>query len=283
MAADPLSDFVMNNGHRLDQISKRLGSYQPQAVDREVMRAWLRQFDPADFDLVLRVLETVQFYGIARLQQMMFELHRAIKVRLAIDGYRGNDNLIYLPLGETAASGQQIISMFRNINKIWRTTASLAQSVELPDLLYEAEKDNRTLVLVFLDDFIGTGATVCDFWAEILQQLGVRRSQPLYIATAVACEIGMERIQNETPFQIIPLHIVQPRHLLLDSDQFTAEEKARVVNYCAAVGNPPLGIGGLGALVAFAHGAPNNTLAILRGSKRQGNWVGILPRYEDLP
>jgi hypothetical protein len=282
-AADPLSEFITNNRIRIDQMCRRFGTYQPQHVDRERIRAWLNQFRPDDFDLALRVLETVQFYDVARLQDMLFHLHRVIKVRLALDGYRGNDNLVYLPVAGAGESGQVILAQYRNVNRLRNTTARLAQVLELFDLLFEAESLGRELVLVFVDDFIGTGKKICDFWNEVLTQLILRPSQAAYIAVPVACQTGIERIELETPLQVIPLHIVQPRHLLMDSDQFSDPEKNRIVEYCETVGNPPLGIGKLGVLVAFDHSIPNNTISILRGSKRQNHWPGILPRFDDLP
>jgi hypothetical protein len=282
MAADPLSAFLENNDGRTEGIVTTFGSYQPRPVDRERLRAWLRQFRPADYDLALRVLENTQFYDTQRIQRLMADLHGQVKVQLANDGFRTLENVAFLALGRVGESGHEIFTRYRNINRLYRTPAMLPQLLELQQILFEAEAESRDLALVFLDDFIGTGRQVTDYWNEVLSQM-IRPTQPLYLATIAACPDGIDKIVRETPFQVIPAHIVQNRHLFPLSDLFTDPEKATITDYCETVGNPPMGIGGLGAMLAFAHGCPNNAVAILRGSKSQRHWRGILPRFDDLP
>lgn len=282
MTANPLSDFIEQHDPRVEGVVRRFGSYQPQSVDREKLRLWLRQFEPTDYDLILRVLENVEFYDLAWQQNLLRALHRAVRTEANNDGFRKLENLVFVPIGETAESGHEIITRYRNVNRINNTNARLAQVLELPELLYQASKDGKNLALIFLDDFIGTGKNVSDYWKNVLSQY-IYPTQPMYVGTLVACSVGLRKVEEETPLRVIPVHIVQPRHLLNDTDRFTPAEKYRIRAYCDRVGNPPLGIGDLGVMVAFAHGCPNNTLSIIRGSKRQDHWRGILPRYGDLP
>ena len=280
--ADPLAAFCEVNQERFDALIENLGSYQPQAVDLVRIRRWVRQFDAADYDLAIRVVENVVFYDLTRLQRLLRTLHREIRTLLAEEGYRQLENLIFVPIGVTAESGQVIAAMYRNINRLQQSNARFAQVVELQGVLYNAQTAGEKVALVFLDDFIGTGLTVTDFWKDVLSQ-HVYPTQPMFLGTAVACQDGINKIEAETPLRVIAVHLVQNMHLLPHSDRFSAPEKQQIELYCRQVGNPPLGIGGLGLMLAFAHGCPNNVLAILRGSKAQRHWKGILPRFDDLP
>lgn len=282
MSADPLSDFLVRNDNRIEEIVRKLGSYQPQAVSREKLRLWLEQFEAQDYDLLIRVLENIEFYDLSRLQNLLRALHRAIRTQASNDGFRNLENLVFAPMGETAESGQEIIKRYRDVNRINNTKAKLAQIIELPKLLYEANKAGEKLAVVFLDDFIGTGSQVSGYWKNVLSQY-IYPTQTMYVGALVACDVGIIKIEGETPLRVIPVHIVQDRHLFETTDRFTPAEKYRLRSYCDRIGNPPLGIGELGVMVAFAHGCPNNTLSIIRGSKRQHQWRGILPRFEDMP
>lgn len=281
MAADPLSDFFERNNDRIETVVNTFRSYQPRPVDRDGLRLWLRQVDADDYDLTLRVLENTQFYGVQRIQGLMADLHQQVRVQLANDGIRRSENLAFLALGRVGESGHEIYTRYRNINRLSNGPYMLPQLLELGDLLYAAETESREIALVFLDDFVGTGKQVSDYWRDVLSQI-IEPTIPVYLATIAACDIGIERIVKETPFQVITSHLIQNRHLFPLSDRFTDQEKARILLY-NDIGNPPLGIGGLGVMLAFAHGCPNNSLAILRGSKSQRHWRGILPRFDDLP
>lgn len=282
MAADLLNMFWEQNSDRLDTIATTFGSYQPQAVNDTRLRLWLRQFQPFHYDVGLRIVEAVDFYASDRLHILLKDLHKDIRTQLASEGFRKLEDFVFVPVGETGESGQEILTRYRNINKIDRTNARLAQVVELQQLLFDLASANRSAALVFLDDFVGTGKKVTDFWNDVLSQ-HISPSQSMYLGVAVACRQGLEKIQAETPLRVIPVHIVQPRYFLDTTNRFTAVEKALITEYCERVGNPSLGVGKLGLMLAFVHGCPNNVLSILRGSKRQRQWKGILPRYEDLP
>jgi hypothetical protein len=282
MVTDPLSVFFEQNGDRIDELVRRLGSYQPQSVDRERLRVWLRQVDSQDYELLLRILEAMDFYDLPRLHNLLRTLHRTIRAQTISDGFTRLENLVFVPMGETAESGQEIIRRYRDVNRIESSNARLAQVIELPKILYEANKAGEKLAVVFLDDFIGTGLQVTSYWRQVLSQY-IHPTQPMYVGTVAACDVGKEKVEAETPLRVIVVHRVQDRHLFEPTDRFTVAEKYRIRSYCDQVGNPPLGIGEIGVLLSFAHGCPNNTLSIIRGSKRQKHWKGILPRFGDLP
>jgi uracil phosphoribosyltransferase len=282
MSADLLSEFCLANHDRIEAVVTALGSYQPQAVDTNRFQIWLRQLQPPHYEIGLRLIENVEFYAVARLHTVLRELHTELKVQLATDGFRDNKDLVFVPVGTTGESGQEILTRYRNVNRIHQTNASLAQVVELQQLLYTAASEGREMAVIFLDDFVGTGKKVTDFWTDVLSQ-NIVPTQAMYLGVAVACTQGVNNIQAQTPFRVVPVHMIQPRTSLLTSNRFTDAERESIIDYCRRVGNPPLGVGGLGLMLAFTHGCPNNVISLLRGSKRQRHWKGILPRFDDLP
>jgi hypothetical protein len=281
MIPNPLLDFIVAEHERLDEIVLKFGSYQPRDVTLQRLQIWLQQFRPEEFALALRVLEAVEFYDLARLHKLLRSLHTELRTVTAEAGFRKPENLVFCPIGNTGESGHEIVRRYRDVNGILRTNAKLAEVMDLPRIIYEAEKAGLKLAVVFLDDFIGTGKTVSDYWNEVLSQY-IRPDQPMFLGTAVACIPGIDRIHQETPLLTSAVHHVQNAHLLFQSAHFTEAERYTIRTYCDQVGNPPLGVGGLGVMLAFAHGCPNNALAILRGSKKQKAWRGILPRFNDI-
>jgi hypothetical protein len=280
-APDELWEFLENNTHRVDAVTDRLGVYQPQSVDRARLLSWLRKFDPDDYDLAFRSLESVDFYPLPRLQPVLRSLYVDIRTTLHEDGFRPAQ-IVFVPAGDMAASGSEILNRFRNVNRLERTTVTFAALQQIPEILYRAQTEERQMAVVFLDDFVGTGSQIVDFWNKAVSSL-IHPAQPMYCGVAVACPDGIQRIEKETPIRAIPSHLLQPRHFLLTSNQFTVAEKDRLRHYCKQIRNLALGFGKLEVLFAFAHSIPNNSLAIFRGNKGQRGWPGILPRYEDLP
>jgi hypothetical protein len=107
---------------------------------------------------------------------------------------------------------------------------------------------------------------------------------PAYLVLVAAHRTGIQRIESETPLKLFPVHTLGPREQLMESAcrHFSAQEKNTIKRYCDESGNEPLGFGDLGLLVSFSYGTPNNSVSVIRGSKRQSPWRGLLPRYEDL-
>jgi hypothetical protein len=135
---------------------------------------------------------------------------------------------------------------------------------------------------VLLDDFIGTGEQLEDYWNQVLIQVIPPPHEGVYIATLAACNDGVVRVQQKTPLRVITAHYVPTNAQLHANPNFNDAEKNRIRTYCGAIGNLPFGFGDLELLVAFMHSCPDNAPSILRGAKNQRKWVGILPRFGDL-
>ena len=280
--ADLLQTFCVAHDARIDTLIQTFGAYQPQAVNRAKLFQWLGQFDAAHYALALKLFETVEYYDLPRTHALLRQLHPAIKAQLKGDGF-AMDDVYFVGLGAAGKSGHEIAYRYRVLNRVELARMKLVP--ELPDIIYEAATKGKRLAVVFLDDFIGSGKTVTDYWGLLTQILSIPPRPAMYVGCCVACELGIERIEAipTAPFQVVAVHNVPDRLMLGRSNVFTNTEKQIIRQYCVQVGNQAQGFGNIELMLAFAHGAPNNTLSALRGSKGQNPWRGILPRFNDLP
>jgi hypothetical protein len=282
VALDQLRRFFDENGERLQSLVGTLGTYQPRPVTRDTIWDWLRQFDEVDYELLVRLLESVQYYDIARINALLRELHRAVRGQLSHDGFAQTKRTIYAPTGEAGSSGHEIFRRYRDVNRLQQTAATLALVPDLQQLVVAAQKDGVSIAIVLLDDFIGTGVQVRDYWRDVLTQVIPSPLPALYLVTVAACDDGVAMIQNETPLRVVTAHYA-PNAAYLARANFTEDERNRIRGYCEAIGNQPFGFGDLELILSFTHGSPDNTISILRGARRQRRWKGILPRFDDLP
>src|SRR5262249_37912802 len=152
---------------------------------------------------------------------------QSVRTTLADDGFRRYDQFVFIPVGHIAESGQEIATRYRNVNRLMNTNARFAYVSEIRELVFAGEKDGRTIALVFLDDFIGTGTQARSFWTDVLSSL-VHPSHPMYFGAAVACREGIDLIEAETPFRVTAVHYVQDIHFLTKTNRFSDAEKNRI-------------------------------------------------------
>lgn len=281
MALEQLRKFFDENGQRLQSVVDTFGTYQPQPVTRGALWDWLRQVEEGDYELLIRVIEGVQYYDIARINALLRELHRAVRQQLINDGFSQTKRTIFAPAGGAGTSGQEIFRRYRDVNKLQGTPARMALVSELQPLVIAAQTAGDPIAIVLLDDFIGTGVQVRDYWSDVLTQLIPPPLPALYFVTVAACNDGVVLVQKETPLRVVTGHYI-PDVAYLSVTPFTDEERNRIRSYCGAIGNQPFGFGDLELLLAFTHGCPDNVISLLRGAKKQRKWRGILPRFGDL-
>lgn len=279
MASAQFNDFCSARAQVIDELVNQFADYEPTGgFDRPRFFRWLMRFQTQHLGMALKFAEAVQYYGTHRISGLMPALRSLIETQIAQEGVQQN-SVFYVPLGRTAESGQDIVRKYRNVNKLHGLKKQFIQPNDLPEAIHGSGEP----AIFFLDDFIGTGKQVCDQWRDLLSQL-VYDFWPLYVAVLAAFPDGMKRIEDETPLRVLPVHTLSSRNQLLESGNraLTSHDKQTLLRYCQQVGNHPLGHGDIGALVSFAHGTPNNSASIIRGSAGQRDWPGLLPGWEDL-
>ncbi len=282
MPSDPLQHFFDKNGQRLSAVAEKFGAYQPQPVTRSTLWDWLRQVEPQDYELLIRLAECVHYYDVPGMSMALRQLHRAIRDQLIADGIPQIRRMVFVPPGEPGESGHEILRRYRNVNSLQQTSARLKLVPQLQEVVVEAQEASEGLAVIFLDDFVGTGDQIERYWREVLVQVIPPPLPALYIGTIAACDEGVIKVQSATPLKVIPVHFTPAVAHLRTCPRFTDAEKDRLRQYCGAIGNQPFGYGNLELLLAFTHGSPDNTISLLRGAKGQRKWKGILPGYSDL-
>ena len=275
-----LDAFWADNDEQLGEVVSRFSDYEPlQGLDRPHLRKWLAIFQPQHRQLALKLAQSISYYSTHKLNGLMPNLHEVILQQRNVEGAAHSD-VFYVPFGRTGESGSDIIRRYRNANRLSNWGSQFITSTELPEKLYGLEKP----VVFFLDDFVGTGNQVSEAWQETIGQV-VPDYIPLYLAVVAAMGEGIARIENETPLKVLCVHTLGPRWQLTESacQSFSSSEKSAIKVYCRKAGNLPLGFQEAALLLSFAYGTPNNTISVIRGSKKQRPCPGLLPRWEDMP
>jgi hypothetical protein len=144
-------------------------------------------------------------------------------------------------------------------------------------ILLEGLGPDDTLVLI--DDFVGTGDSVCSAWEESFAELvvGVGR---VYLIVVAALRDGRVRVAEETSMTCLA-----GQELTADDnffgDQcaiFNDDEKRVMLTYCRrASRREPKGYKECGLVLTFQHRCPNNSLPVLH--VENSRWTGLFPRH----
>ena len=246
------------------------------AVNEARIDRWLAQFEAADRDLAARILDSIDFISAGQTTQAF----RAVLGGLtgwSIDQAERQGRWRFVALSASAGeSGDTMLHRFRLANNL-----SGKQYKELfvykRDLLQE--KLGPDDVVVFVDDFAGTGHQVCEHWPELAELLP---GAPLvYLALVAATHDAREKIEAETRLAVIPYIELTPQDNIFGDacPHFTAEEREVLLRYCAvANGRHPRGFGDSGLVAVLSHNCPNNSIPILHASHPQ--WEGLFRRHD---
>jgi hypothetical protein len=279
MGADQFEQFLSANQAEIDELVWLFSDYEPvHGVDKGHVVAWLAQFNGQHRASALRLAKSIRYFGIDVINNLMPKIHSLIRDQIK-QKEADQDSVFYVPFGRTGDSGEDIARRYKTVNQLNKLQSQFISKLEVLERVVNVENP----VVFFLDDFVGTGKQVSDYWQEELHQY-VPEYIPIYLAVIAARAEGVNRIEAETPLTVLSVHRIGDRHCLLHSanTDLTNSEKRAIHNYCRTAGNQPLGFGDLGLLVSFAYGTPNNTISAIRGSERQRPWRGLLPRWEDL-
>jgi len=279
MVADQFAQFLSDNQAEINELVSSFSDYEPgQGVDKAHVVDWLGQFKGQHRACALRLAKSIRYFGIDVINSLMPKLHGLIRQQSTQEN-ADNNSIFYVPFGRTGDSGEDITRRYKTVNRLQSLQSQFISKIELLGRVVRLEKP----IVFFLDDFVGTGKQVSDYWQQELHQY-VPEYVPMYLAVIAARADGVRRIETETPLRVLSVHSIGDRHRLLHSANtvLSNAEKEAIHNYCKSAGNQPLGFGDLGLLVSFAYGTPNNTISAIRGSERQRPWRGLLPRWEDL-
>ncbi len=248
------------------------------SIPEERIRDWIRQFNDDDRDeaLAARILDCVEFYSHDQISAAFRSVLRGLDGWDVTQKRRVGKWRFVAYSASAGESGDSMLHKFRQANNL----ASKRYNelfIHRSDILRSGLGNEDTVVLV--DDFVGSGGQVCDAWdaqyGELLADIG-----RVYLVVVAAYCDGLERIRDEIDLEVVPQHYLIHSDNIFSDDcrHFTTSEKTRLLSYCKkADSKNPKGHGECGLVVVFAHGCPNNSIAVLRAANQK--WEGLFRRY----
>lgn len=259
----------------------RFHDYKPKPLSFGSASRWIKQFERKDRKLAVRLLNKVIYISEARTRDILVQQNAALMKRLAAAGLPSK-KLIYVQVHDAGSSSPVMLNLLRDAAGLERLGCKF---VDARDSLRLNKTMNEVGVgaLIYVDDFIGTGNQFCkerDFAAKSF----VGTFSEFLLAPSI-CEEAFYQI-SERGIEAFTGHVHSKaeRPLHANSGVFEKEEKERLELVCKGV-NSKFGLGyqKLATMVVLYRNAPNTVPAVLRGSLNQTPFIGIFPRWKDLP
>lgn len=272
----PLKRGELITPARLKRWVDDFGSYRHQVTDLKV-QSWLDQFQSDHKDVAARLLDSVDFVGFTQISKLFRDILGAIP-GWHIDPTKRKGKWRFVAYsGSAGESGDTMLHLFRLANNLDRKAFN-DLFITRSDLVRANLTADDTVV--FVDDFSGSGKTVCDGWKDSFQELLHTQPRAILILLGV-CKHALNRIKEET--ELLPVYGFR----LNEKDDifhtacthFTHDEKKLILKYCEKANKgTPRGFGECGLVLVFAHRCPNNTLPIFH--ETNGNWFGLFIRHD---
>lgn len=245
-------------------------------VSEQSIDDWLQQFRGEHRDVAARLLDVVDFYSADRISAAF---------RAAIAGLPGwhrnaeqrDGKWRFAGLARSAGeSADAMMHRFRVANGL-DAKAFNELFIHPSQILLEGLGPDDTLVLI--DDFVGTGDSVCSAWKESFSELvvGVGR---VYLVVVAALTDGRARVADETSMTCVPGHELAAADNFFGPQcgAFSDDEKRTMLRYCERANRKtPRGYKDCGLVVTFQHRCPNNSLPILHVENHR--WSSLFPRH----
>lgn len=184
-------------------------------------------------------------------------------------------NLYITSFGSDGKSGGKISYEFRHTELI--NEDKFIESWRLSDL-----PEGSTVI--FVEDLIGTGTQSTKYILEKLN-LMLNPSYKPYLLTICATPEGIEKVKDETNFEIINGVLLKEEEYYNYSDKcanFTKSEKNKLLELNSMLKNPNKFDYDRGLLVSFFYSPPNNSMPILWKSNyshsEKTEWSALIPR-----
>lgn len=266
-------DFIENIILRILGIGKieekllRCQNYRSNSVLK-----WKKQTGLNNFQ-VIKLLKAIEIFDAFRIRNTIREIVNSNKELF------GRKNLFITSFGSEGKSGGMIAYEFRHTNLV--SEKKFIRSWDLSKL-----PENSTVI--FVEDLIGTGSQSTEYILEKLNLLLNPSTDP-YLLTICATAKGIEKVSNETNFNVIHGLLLKEeafQHYSEFCQYFSKKEKEKIKKINSKLkGDNPKNYD-CGLLVTFHYSTPNNSMPILwkenfKYKDKNGNekeWFALLPR-----
>jgi len=262
------------NAARLRRWALDFSSYRHQISERAVSD-WIDQFKD-DRDVAARLLDVVDFYTIDRISGCFRTVLASLPGWHVDPNRRAGKWRFAAMAGSAGESGDAMMHRFRVANRLDGAKYSELFIYRSEILLADLGADDT---LVLIDDFIGTGESVCLAWKRAFEEL-VPGIGKVYLLVVAALEQGKQKVETDTSATCVAANdLVQSDNFFAkENTHFSDADKEIVLKHCRkAHKNQPQGFGDCGLVLAFQHRCPNNSLPVLHADN--GRWCSLFPRH----
>ncbi|WP_343614104.1 hypothetical protein [Flavobacterium sp.] len=264
----------------LEILSRRL----KHAVGPIDILKWLGNFEKDEIDLAKDILANLTVYTTYEIEEILNDAFSNLFPQNIPPGHQVIVNYV----GEFGKSGSMITYFFQKTSFYKNNARSLKLISSLEDLSYDV---SSIYSLVMLDDFIGSGDSVQDYYNASLQHM--TSFSAVYFVGIAGMYNGIRKLDGIFTRIVIPFSNIFKKAFSPDASYFGYRKHVPYRDLAfkygktlspkkARVGKTKKFVNALGyensqALVAFAYGSPNNTLPIIWASSEK--WIPLIPRF----
>jgi len=270
--------FFRRNHLAIQALANKFSSFRDLTYDS--IAHWIDLFDFGHGSLALKILENVFYVDQSKILAAYKSTHQQL-----VNLHSDLSNVHFAGYGHAGSSAQIMLYRYKIANQLRNTPleSHFINMSEIPELI---RKTNP--VIVFVDDFIGTGDEATTLWTGKKGDITLERpalqdivpaNAKCYLAVAVGYEMGINKIQQYTPVTVLPWQIFTERDRVFSAanTQFSRNEKQLIMDYCRRTHCQFVtGYGDTQSLVVFEHNCPNDSLPILWFEGP--HWKGLFSR-----
>jgi hypothetical protein len=238
----------------IESAADRFGDHE--GLDGARVLAWMANFDDEHLSLAQKVLGVIRYYSTSRIRAMTRELVNSI-----LQDFEGLEqkDFYFVHVRDVGSSSGIIMRVLRDLPDLKN-----AKRITMADL--EKTQIDNSSVIVFIDDFSGTGDQLTEWWEDV-EPLVRPKNACIVVGLLVLNARAREKI-NKFAHQVFCVDELNENCNVLsnESGQFEDAQKKLLGEYCERTEceNDFLrGYGQCGLLVAFKHGCPDDSLPIL--------------------
>ena len=264
----------------LDILSTRLKN---QVSQLDILK-WLGNFEKHETELAIDIIKNLTIYTSFEIEEILNQTFNSF-----IKKIEKNEILIIHPIGKFGKSGTMITYFFQKTNfyKLHKNKIILLPVIENIEI-----KQGITYNLILIDDFVGTGQSVEDFFVEKINPITENFNSIFFVGIA-GMKDGIRKINKYFSRVLIPNSNIFEKVFSSESSYFGYRKhinyRLLAYKYGSVLTSPiklkngndkfihALGYNNAQALVSFSYGSPNNTLPIIWSNK--DNWIPLLPRF----
>jgi len=241
-----------------------------QLIDREHVENWIKQFNTYDKVIPVKVLSELRYYSGSVIQTLSEVLIEKVYKRF---GNIPND-IFYIPIGRAGSGSHSIARALIRSNRINNKNV-----IDLFELHVKRKDEVANKILVFLDDFSGSGRTIKEWWEDI-ESLVLPLNATICFGVLIINYKAIPIINKLKHYVFYIEYLKENMDMFNEqSEIFADHEKETLLKCCIDTGCPNNMVKGYedcGLMISFQHGCPNNSLPILWYDRK--NWTSLFHR-----